>query len=257
MDIVVPIKMVPDLVEELEIDAEGRGLDRSLLKLRLSEWDEQAVEEALLLKEEHGARVTVIALDTGEVDETLFTCLAKGADRAIKLTGGEAAAGSSRATADVLAKALTSIPHDLVLTGVQAVDDRDGQVAVFLAEALGLPHVSVVSGVEPAGPNAVVARQEYAGGVMAEFEVDLPCVLGVQAAREAPRYAPVSRVRQAMKTLKLEETAAAAPEVGAGSRVRRLAKPELAGRAEMLAGSSEEVAEKLFAILREKGFVKS
>ncbi len=257
MDIVVPIKMVPDLVEELEIDREGRDLDRSFLKLRLSEWDEQAVEEALLLKDKHGARVTVIALDLGNVDETLFTCLAKGADRAIKLTGGEAAQGSSRATADVLAKALKSIPHDLILTGVQAVDDRDGQVAVFLAEALGLPHVSVVSGVAPAGPKAVVARQEYAGGVMAEFEVDLPCVLGIQAARESPRYAPVSKVRQAMKTLKLEEAAAAAPEARAGSTVRRLAKPEAGGRAEILQGSPEEVADKLLAILKDKGLVRS
>ena len=257
MEIVVPIKMVPDLVEELEIASDGRDLDRSFLRLRLSEWDEQAVEEALLLKDKHGARVTVIALDTGDPDETLFTCLAKGADRAIKLTGCPAAAGSSRASASVLAKALKGIPHDLVLTGVQAVDDRDGQVAVFLAEALSLPHVSVVSGVEPAGANAVTVRQEYAGGVMAEFEVDLPCVLGIQAARESPRYAPVSKVRQAMKTLKLEEAAAAAPDAGAGSSVRRLSKPAVAGRAEILDGSSEEVAEKLFAILKDKGFVKS
>lgn len=257
MDIVVPLRMVPDLVEELEIASDGRDLDRSFLKLRLSEWDEQAVEEALLLKDKHGARVTVIALDTGDPDEALFTCLAKGVDRAIKLTGSEAARGSSRATADVLAKALGSIAHDLILTGVQAVDDRDGQLAVFLAEALGLPHVSVVSGVEPAGAKAVVARQEYAGGVMAEFEVDVPCVLGIQAAREAPRYAPVSRVRQAMKTRTLEETAAPAPQAAAGSTVRRLAKPEPASRAEILDGSSEEVAEKLVAILRDKGFVTS
>lgn len=257
MDIVVPIKMVPDLVEELEIAGEGRDLDRSLLKLRISEWDEQAVEEALLWKDQHGARVTVLALDTGDPDETLFTCLAKGADRAIKLTGGEAAAGSSRATADVLAKALTEIPHDLVLAGVQAVDDRDGQVAVFLAEALGLPHVSVVSGVEPAGPRTIVARQEYAGGLMAELEVDLPCVLGIQAAREAPRYAPVGRVRQAMKTLKLETVAAAAPEAGAGSTVRRLAKPDAGGRAEILEGTPEEIVDKLYAILKAQGLVRS
>jgi electron transfer flavoprotein beta subunit len=254
MEIVVPVKMVPDLVEELEIASDGRDLDRSVLKLRLSEWDEQAVEEALLLKDQHGARVTVLALDTGDVDETLFTCLAKGADRAIKLTGGEAVQGS-RAAASVLAKALGAIPHDLVLTGVQAVDDRDGQVAVFLAEALGLPHVSVVSGVEPAGPKAVVVRQEYAGGVMAELEVDLPCVLGIQAAREAPRYAPVSKVRQAMKTVKLEQAASAAPEAGAGSTVRRLAKPEAGGRAEILEGAPEEVADRLLAILKARGLV--
>ena len=257
MEIVVPVKLVPDLVEELEIDAEGRDLDRAALKLRLSEWDEQAVEEALLLKDAHGARVTVLALDAPELDETLFTCLAKGADRAVKLTGGEAAMGSSRATAAVFAQALAGIPHDLILTGVQAVDDRDGQVAVFLAEALGLPHVSVVSGVEPAGGKAVVARQEYAGGVMAELEVDLPCVLGIQAAREAPRYAPVSRVRQAMKTLKLEEAVAAAPDASAGSTVRRLAKPEAGGRAEILEGTPEEVAARLASILRDRGLVRA
>ncbi|MBI1964321.1 MAG: electron transfer flavoprotein subunit beta/FixA family protein, partial [Candidatus Rokubacteria bacterium] len=68
MEIVVPVKLVPDLVEELEIDAEGRDLDRAALKLRLSEWDEQAVEEALLLKDAHGARVTVLALDAPELD---------------------------------------------------------------------------------------------------------------------------------------------------------------------------------------------
>ena len=257
MEIVVPVKLVPDLVEELEIDAGGRDLDRAALKLRLSEWDEQAVEEALLLKDAHGARVTVLALDAPELDEALFTCLAKGADRAIKLTGGEAAMGSSRATAAVFAQALAGIPHDLILTGVQAVDDRDGQVGIFLAEALGVPHVSVVSGVEPAGERAVTVRQEYAGGVMAELEVDLPCVLGVQAARQTPRYAPVSKVRQAMKTQKLDAQPAAAPAAGAGSTVRRLSKPESGGRAEILEGAPEEVADKLVAILKDRGLVRS
>ena len=251
MEIVVAVKMVPDLVEELEVDADGRDLDRSTLKLRLSEWDEQAVEEALQLRDAHGARVTVIALEADEVDEALFTCLAKGADRAVKVTG------SSRAAASVLAQALRGQPHDLILTGVQAVDDRDGQVGIFLAEALGLPHVSVVSGVASAGERAVVAHQEYAGGIMAEFEVDLPCVLGVQAARAAPRYAPVSRVRQAMKTQKLESIAAAPPEARAGSTVTRLARPEAGGRAEILEGTPEEVAARLASILRDRGLVRA
>jgi electron transfer flavoprotein beta subunit len=255
MDIVVPIKMVPDLVEELEIDAGGQDLDRSFLKLRLNEFDEHAVEEALQWKERHAARVTVVALDTAEVDEALFTCLAKGADRAIKVTGDFAHGAPGHAAAAAFAHVLRALPHDLVLTGVQAADDRDGQVGPLLAEALGVPHVSVVSGVEPAGERAVTARQEYAGGVMAEFEVDLPCVLGIQAARAAPRYAPVSRVRQTMKTAKLETLAAPADLPDAGSRVTRLARPEASGRAEMLDGAPEAVAERLVAILRERGLV--
>jgi electron transfer flavoprotein beta subunit len=257
VEIVVAIKMVPDLVEDLEIDAEGRDLDRSFLKLRINEFDEHAVEEALQLKGRHGGRVTVIALDTGEVDEALFTCLAKGADRAIKITGDFAPALPSHTAAGVLATAIRGLPHDLILTGVQAADDRDGQVGILLAEALGLPHVSVVSGVEPAGAGAVAVRQEYSGGVQAELEADLPCVLGIQAAREAPRYAPVSRVRQMMKTATIEAMPASGAAPGAGSTVVRLAKPEAGVGAELLTGSPVEVADRLLAILRDRGFVKA
>ena len=117
--------------------------------------------------------------------------------------------------------------------------------------------MSVVSGVEPAAEGKVVTvRQEYSGGIMAELEVDLPAVLGIQAAREAPRYAPVSKVRQVMKTQKLEVIPAPAVQVLAGSTVRRLAKPEAGGRAEILEGSAEEVADRLLTILAERGFVK-
>ncbi len=256
MEIIVPVKMVPDLVEELEVNAEGTDLDRSILTLRINEFDEHALEEALGLKDRHGARVTVLALDTGGVDETLYTCLAKGADRAVKITGDFAEGLSSHTMAAVLARVIVDLPHDLILAGVQAADDRDGQVGVLLGAALGLPHVSVVTGVEPAGDGVVSVRQEYAGGLVAELEVDLPAVLGIQAARQSPRYAPVSRVRQLMKTAKLEEIAAPAVDVTAGSTVSRLAKPEVTGRAEIIEGSPEEVADRLYAIFAERGLVK-
>ncbi|MDQ7053255.1 MAG: hypothetical protein Q9P14_10305 [candidate division KSB1 bacterium] len=65
----------------------------------------------------------------------------------------------------------------------------------------------MVSGVAPSN-GAVTVQKEYAGGVMAEFEVDLPAVFGVQAARQTPRYAPVSRVRQVMRQAEIEEVEA-------------------------------------------------
>jgi electron transfer flavoprotein beta subunit len=116
--------------------------------------------------------------------------------------------------------------------------------------------VSVVTAVEPAGPRAVLVRQEYAGGLVAELEVDLPAVLGIQAARQTPRYAPVSRVRQIMKTGKLEEIVAPAVPAGPGSTVRRLARPEVGGRAEMLEGTPEDMADRLYALLGERGLVR-
>ena len=256
MNIVVPVKMVPDLVEELELDADGRALDRSFLKLRLNEFDEHAVEEAILLKEKHGGTVTVVALDAAELDEALFTCLAKGADRAVKVTGVPEGGVSSHQAARIFGEALKSIPADLVLTGVQSAEDRDGQLGPLLAGALGAPHVSVVSGVEPSGDKAVTVRQEYAGGVMAELEVDLPAVIGVQAAEKPPRYAPVSKVRALMKTAKLDEVACPPVEAETGAEVRRLFKPEAGGGAEMIEGSAEEVTDKLVALLSGKGLLK-
>src|SRR3990172_1275310 len=68
MNIIVPLKQVPDLVEELQIDESGRDLNREWLKYKLNEFDEHALEEALLLKEELGGQVTAIALESEEID---------------------------------------------------------------------------------------------------------------------------------------------------------------------------------------------
>ena len=87
MNIVVVVKLVPDLVEELAIDESGTALDTTYLRLIVNELDNHAVEQAILLKESAGGQVTVIAPDLEGVDDVLFTAAAKGADRLIKLTG--------------------------------------------------------------------------------------------------------------------------------------------------------------------------
>jgi electron transfer flavoprotein beta subunit len=263
MNIIVPVKQVPDLVEELEINGEGTDLEREWLKYKMNEWDESALEEALQLKELHGGTVTVLTVATGDVDELLYTCVAKGADHVAKIVGDFDEFHDSHSAARALAAAIRSLPapqaglpYDLILTGVQAADDLDGQVGVLLATYLGLPHISVVSGieVEPLTRTATV-HQEYAGGIMATFEVDLPAVLGVQASRAIPRYAPVSRVRQAMKTAQIEELEATTP-AGAGISVRRMFKPESTEHAEMIEGDTDEIVDRMIEILRERGIMR-
>lgn len=262
MNIIVPVRQVPDLVEELEINSEGTDLEREWLKYKMNEWDESALEEALQLKELHGGAVTVLTVAMGDVDvdEMLYTCVARGADRVARIVGDFEGSHDSHTAARALAAAIRSLPtpqaglpYDLILTGVQAADDLDGQVGVLLATYLGIPHISVVSGivVDPARHTATV-HQEYAGGIMATFEVDLPALLGVQAARAVPRYAPVSRVRQAMKTTQIADIEATTP-TGAGISVRRMFKPESTEHAEMLEGDTEEIVERVIEILRERG----
>src|SRR3990172_2452565 len=122
MELVLLVKQVPDLAEELEIDSSGKDLAREWMSFVTSEWDEYALEEALQLKE-GGGTVTCLALgvEAGDVDEVLATCLARGADRVIKVGSFERHPDSHTAAA-AFAAALEGVAHDLVLTGVQAVD---------------------------------------------------------------------------------------------------------------------------------------
>lgn len=253
MNIIVLLKQVPDLVEELELDATGTRVER--VRHVLNEFDDHALEQALLLKERYGGQVSALALDRGDVDESLYTALAKGADRAVKITGPFDSV-DTHAAAQVFQSIVKTLSYDLILTGVQAVDDLDGHLGPMLAAMLGLPYVGVVTGVtvDEAAKSCTVLK-EYPGGVRAELEVLLPAVLGIQAAEKPPRYVPMARLRQVMKSAKIEEIPAELPRETALS-VRRLFKPEAAGRAEILSGTTEEVVSQLVRVLREKGVLK-
>jgi electron transfer flavoprotein beta subunit len=253
MRIAVLLKQVPDIVEELEIAPDGRDLVRDDLIYRLNEFDDYALEEALQLKSAAGAEVVALALDGEQVDLILYTALAKGADRVLKITGAPADARTSRAGVAMFAEALGPLAPDLVLAGVQAPDDLEGQLPPLVAAALGLPHVNVVTGLAIDGALARVT-QEFSGGLVAHLECDLPLVVGVQASREAPRYAAITRVRQAMSSGKLETVAVAVATAGPAPELRGLAKPEATTHAEMLEGSVDDAAARLVAILRERGF---
>lgn len=255
MDLVVLIKQVPDLAEELEIDPSGADIARDWLTWVASEWDEYALEEAVQLRDLVGGTVTAMALDTGSVEELLATCLARGADRVVKV-GSFDRLPDAHGAAAAFAGALADRSYDLVLTGVQAVDDLDGQLGPLLAQRLGLPHVSVVTHVslDPAARVASV-HQEYAGGIVAELEVDLPAVLGIQTSREAPRYAPVSRVRGLMRSATFE-TAAGSADADGGLVVEALSVPESGAGAEMIGGTPDEIAARIAAILAERGLAR-
>ncbi len=247
MKIVVPLKLVPDLVEDLEVDASGTQLDYEYLKIRLNEFDEHALEEALLIKESSGAEVVALAIDDEEVDKVLYTAIAKGADKAVKLTGADWKA-DNHVLGTLFGHAIQGMGADLVLTGVQSAGDRDGQLGPILAVHLGWPSISVVTRVETSGNGTLIVEKEYSGGMMAEFEVQIPAVLGIQAARQMPRYAPVSKVRQVQQSTTLETLPCSPASLTASSKVLKMAPPEKTGGAQMLTSAAEIVE-----IMKEKG----
>jgi electron transfer flavoprotein beta subunit len=261
MKIAVVVRQVPDLIEPLEIDSCGAALDLGSASFIVNESDDHALEQAILMKEATGATVNVVALDFGEVDNTLYTAAAKGADRVFKVPL-DGPPPPPRAAAVILAEALKPLDADLVLVGVQAHDELDGGLSPFLAAALNLPYVGVIRGVK-AGPEpgSVTVCKEFPGAVMARLKVKLPAVLGILGADQPPRYVPVSRIRAAMKSTQFAEVpVATSPGLDTGTpalfTICRLYPPISGSHAQMLTGSEAEIAARIAEILAEKGMLK-
>lgn len=250
MKIAVILRLTPDVTEELELAEDGRDIDREWIGLVLNQFDDQALEQAVLLKEATGAEVTALAVDGEGVERMLRMALARGADEARRIV---AEGGSARALAPLYGAAVRKLGADLVLTGVLAGDDLYGELAPFLAAELGWRQASAVSDVRIEGGRALV-RQEYAGGRAARLALTLPAAVGVQTAAQPPRYVAGSRLRELLK-VEIPELEVEAAAAATGIAPATLALPDRSGGAEMIAGSSEEVAERLCAILAEKGLV--
>jgi electron transfer flavoprotein beta subunit len=252
MKIVIPVKLVPDLVEELTIDASGAALDTTWLRLIINEFDDHAVEQAVILKERNGGHLTVISPDFEGVDDMLFTTAAKGVDKLIKLVGDFENGVNNHALARAITPLVQELQPDLILAGVQAHNDLDGSLGALLAEYLHMPYIGYVSGVSING-NQAVARKEYPGGLIAEIEVALPAVLGIQASEQPPRYVAISKVRQMMKTATIEEYELGSLDLSGGATVSRMFQPEVAEKATMLSEDADEAASSLIDIFKELG----
>ena len=68
MKIVVVVKLVPDLVEEIEIDGDGKTVDTTFMRLIINEPDDHALEQAIILKEREGGEVTILGPNMDDID---------------------------------------------------------------------------------------------------------------------------------------------------------------------------------------------
>jgi len=253
MHVMVALRLVPDTAEEFELAADSKDIDREWIGFRLNEFDDHALEEAVLLKERHGARVTAVALEGEGIDRLMQTALARGADNVAKIAHEVPSPVPAAAAAHMFAAAAKRFECDLILTGVQTGEDLFGQLAPSLGAVLDWPQVSAVSSTK-FDDGAVIVQQEYSGGFTAAHAVHLPAVLGIQTASAPPRYVSGSKLREVMSA-KIQSLEFDVTVPAAGSEILAVAFPESAGRAEMIEGEVGIVADRLASLLRERGFV--
>jgi electron transfer flavoprotein beta subunit len=260
MKILVAVKQVAALDEDFEIRADGKDVDPDFLVRDLNEWDDYSLEEAMKIKESASTPVEVVAVCIGpeDADEALRKCLAKGADRAIRVWDDAIEGSDSIAIARLIAAVATRESPDLLFAGVQSSDHTFASTGIATAALLDWPHAAVVTSFTyTPGANTAVFRRELEGGVLHEMQIECPAVLTIQLGINTPRYASLRSIKQAaakpIEVLSLEDLGVAAVHVGEKgslSRVRRMYIPEK-GRAEMIEGSVEEKAARLAQIIKE------
>lgn len=185
MKIVVCIKQVPD-TNEVKIDPVTGTLIRDGVPSIINPDDMSALEEALRLKDEMGAQVTVITMGPPQADGALREALAMGADEAILLTDRAFAGADTWATSLALSKALEKIGYDVIFAGRQAIDGDTAQVGPEMAEHLGIAQVTYVEEIKVNGNELTVKRALEDG--FERITVKMPCLLTAVKELNEPRY---------------------------------------------------------------------
>jgi electron transfer flavoprotein beta subunit len=247
MKIVVCVKQVGALDDEIEFTGDGLAIDPDFLEPLLNEWDAYAMEEGLRLREAAGGEVVVVTCGGEDAEPVLRRCLAMGADRAIRIEADLPI--DALAPAHALAETVREEQPELVLCGAQSADEANGATPAALAALLQVPCVAVARKIEPDGAERLVVHRELEGGLIDVLELDLPAVVSVQTGINTPRYAALRAIRQAEE----HEIVLRRPELpDSKAQIRELRLPAHVGSTSMLEGDAAEIARQISVLVKER-----
>jgi len=217
--IVVCIKQIPDPLapsSSFYIDeALGEPSWSPPAENVISTFDLNAIEAAARLREQTGARVTIVTVGPPETEGALRRALAAGADAAVRIEEAAAAGGDRMAIARALAACVRKLGSaDLILCGRIAADWDAGHVPLMLAEMLGLPAATPVLALQLRGTEFVVERLAENGREVVLLPA--PCILAVSNEINEPRYPTMRSVIEAQRAPLTEWSAA---DLGLGGGV--------------------------------------
>jgi electron transfer flavoprotein beta subunit len=248
LKVLVCVKQVAVLGDEVEFTEDERDVDPDYLDFALNEWDTYATEEALRLVEAAGSgEVVVVSVGDEDSEDAMRRCLAMGADRGVRVETEEKL--DPMQVARALAEVAQGESPDLVFAGVQSSDSVQAATGGALAALLDLPSVAVVTKIELGDGKATVHR-ELEGGLVDIVEVDTPAVLTIQTGINEPRYATLRAIKQAEeKDIDVRRPG----DLGEPAyRVRKMFVPPKGEGAEMLDGGATEVAQRIREIVQER-----
>jgi electron transfer flavoprotein beta subunit len=259
---VVCVKAVPEpkAAEELKIDPVTKSLARLDIPLVINPLDRNALEAALLIKEQSAAHITVISMGPPPAGDIVKECLALGADNGILLSDPSFAGADAFATAYTLAKAIEKVAAvDVVLCGRASSDGATEWVGPELAIFLDMPVVTMVREfVESEGSSWKVKADLENGYRLVQAE--LPAVFTVTQDVNTPRTLSFSGIIKARKkeitTWGLDDLALPAESVGikgSPTIVSKLTSVESKRECQIIEGTLDEKVDALIGKLIEAG----
>jgi electron transfer flavoprotein beta subunit len=216
MKVLVAVKRVIDPNVKVRVKADETGVETANVKMAMNPFDEIGVEEAIRMREA-GTAEEIIAVSIGakQVQETIRTALAMGADRGIHVSTDEDV--QPLAAAKLLKAVIEKEQPQVVILGKQAVDDDAGQTGQMLAGLMGWSQATFASKIVLGSDDAEITR-EVDGG-LETIKVSLPVVVTTDLRLNEPRYASLPNIMKAKKK-PIEETTPADLGVDAAPRLK-------------------------------------
>ena len=194
MKLLVTVKRVIDYNVQIRVKADGSGVEKDNVKMSMNPPDENAVEEALRIKEAGKAdEIIILSIGNDKAQETIRTALAMGADRGIHIKTENDL--EPLAISKIISKVAEEEKPSIILMGKQAIDGDNNQTGQKLAALLGYPQATFASELSINDGKAEVTR-EIDGGLQT-VSVNLPAIVTTDLRLNEPRYASLPNIMKA------------------------------------------------------------
>ena len=218
MKILVAIKRVQDYNVKVRPKSDGSDVDIEGIKMGINPFDENALEEALRLKEkELASEITVVSIGDEKNQDVLRHGLAMGANRAILIETNESL--EPLGVAKVLKGLVDKEKPDLILLGKLALDSDAGQTGQMLAGILDYPQGTFASKVDIEN-NKIIVTREIDGGTNT-LKMNIPAVLTADLRLNEPRFVKLPNLMMARKKT-IEKIKASELATNTSSRIKLL-----------------------------------
>ncbi len=262
MNIVVCIKQVPD-AESVKWDHKTGTLIRDGVKSVINPFDYHAIEAALTLKDELGAKVTAITMGPPQAEEAIREAMSMGVDEGVVVSDRAFAGSDTLATTYTLSKAIKRLGEvHAVFCGKQAIDGDTAQVGPGLAVRLGIPCVTYVSEMEVIDGGRGLRLKRMREDGFDVVEVDFPVLVTTLSTLNTPR---VPSLKAKMRARKAKIPVWGASDIGADekriglngspTKVHSTYIPKFEAKREFLEGSPEDQVDALITRLKEAGVI--